>query len=140
MTTGEKVKIQRRTVRAKQIQNIFEALEIRNKIKQKNPAIPVEIECTSGGNSRVYRVVIVDSIEIEVPEKPELEELPYPEFKPRAGYSGGRNKPEFGSWKQFGGDRSFRREVQRENGKVFQENKRKLRQVDEQEIAPQFQR
>lgn len=135
---AKKVIIQRRTVKAKSIQNIFEAVETQENLRAKHPGAPIEIERTQGGGMHAYRVVIVEPVEVEMPEKPELDALPYPEFLPQRSHFGGRNRPNFGGRGQFNGDHAFRNEVHKKNGEVFQANKRKLNEVEDQVISPRF--
>ena len=133
-----KITVHRRLVKAKSVGNIFEAVEIQNKFKKIHPTADVEIERTEGGGMNSYRVVIVWPMEIDLPEKPVLDPLPYPEFKPRNGYRGSRNRPHFGKWSDFGADRDFEREVQDKNGKAFRDNQKRLSAAEAKHVFPQF--
>ena|ERR1035437_2179333 len=135
-----KIVVQRRIVKAKQVPNIWEALEIQDKLLQEQPGAPVVIERTEGGGLHSYRVVVVEPVKLKVPAKPALKPLPYPKHKSRVSYGGSRARPSFGSILEFDGDYEFQREVTQENGKVFHENRAKLGSLDEKMIAPQFRR
>lgn len=133
----------KRTVKRKQIENIWEAIESREAIAKKHPNSNVEIERTAGGGMHSYRIVISDLTTVEVPAVPELEPLPHPEYKPRTPYYGNRNRPDFGDHKDFLTkegkiDHARRREIQNANGTVYQRNRRKLAIAEGEWIAPQL--
>jgi hypothetical protein len=133
-----KVVVHKRTVKAKQIETIFEALKLQTELEEKFPNSSIEIERTSGGGLHSYRLTIVQPVEIEVPDAPELEPLPFPQYPPRTPHYGSRNRPEFGSWRDWQGDHAKRREVQKANGLVYQANRHKLQVVEDKYITPQF--
>lgn len=138
-----KVIVHKRTVKAKQLENIYDALDKKAELEKKFPNSSIEIERTSGGGLSSYRLTISTPVEIDVPEAPALAPLPYPQYPPRTPHYGTRNRPDFGNWRDFRGpdgktDHELRRKVQEANAKVFHENKRKRNLIEDKQIAPQF--
>lgn len=114
------VTIVKRRVIAKQISNLWDAIEIRD--AHAKPGKHIEIERTSGGGMSSYRVIASEHVDVHVPARPKTPPLPHPEVLPSAR----------GHWRQWGEDAA----KGRANQQQYDENVRALGVADGQFVAP----
>lgn len=117
------VTIVKRRVIAKQVSNLWDAIEIRDAhAKPGKTGAVLEIERTSGGGMSSYRVVALEHVDLHVPERPETSPLPHPDVLPTAR----------GHWRQYGPNAA----AGKANQEQYDRNARTLGKADQLLVAP----